>query len=169
MILADFKFPRRLRPAMAQLARVLLPTEELERNGLTEYVIDYCELQLRALPPGFRLGLVAGIATLETTAVLRHGKPFSRLDDARARAWIASWWDSPVGPFKALTRAVKSLLALAFYDSKPMRARLEYHPDAWIAGAARKRLETWGVEIQRHEEQLLAPDPLVPLRRIRHA
>jgi transposase len=169
MILADFQLPRRLRPVMARLARVLLPADQIERFALDEQLVDTVELQLRAFPAGFRLGMVAGLATLEGAAALRFGRPFSRLDEARAAAWVASWWSSPIGPFRALVRAMKSLLALAFYDSAPMRDRVAYHPDAWIARVAARRLESFGLDIQRHEEELLAPDPLVSLRKVRHA
>jgi hypothetical protein len=60
-------------------------------------------------------------------------------------------------------------MALAFYDSQPMRERLSYHPDAWIARMAKQRLETWGIEIERHEEELRAPNPLLAIRKVRHA
>lgn len=169
MILADFHLPKRLRPVVAQLARVLVPAEEIERFGLEEHIVDYLELQLRAFPAGFRLGMVAGLTTLEASAVLRFGAPFSRLAPPQAAAWVASWWSSPISPFRALVRALKSLIALAFYDTPAMRERLSYHPDAWITKVAQKRLETWGLEIQRHEEELRAPSPLVPLRKVRHA
>jgi hypothetical protein len=64
-------------------------------------------------------------------------------------------------------------VSLAFYDSAPMRARLSYHPDAWIAERARRRLALHGDEIRAHEAALLAPDPLLApsrlVRKVRHA
>jgi hypothetical protein len=173
MILADFHFPRRLRPAVAQMARCLVPAHHLETHGLTERVVDYLELQLRAFPTGFRVGMLAGIATLEISTLPRHGKRFSQLALADASVVIAAWWHSPIAPFRTFVRALKSLVALAFYDSPAMQDQLEYHPDQWIADAARRRLETWGLEIARHEEELRAPDPLLApvrlLRKVRHA
>jgi hypothetical protein len=170
MILADFHIPRRLRPAVAQAARACCPSE-LDELGLADQVVDYVELQLRAFPSGLRAGMVAGIAALEAGAALRHGRRFSRLPAGEALRWWRSWWDSPIGPCRQLARGLKALIALAFYDSKPMRARLEYHPDAWIAEAARRRLERWDDDIRRHEEALRAPDPLLPAARLvrRHA
>jgi hypothetical protein len=175
MILADYRFPRRLRPALAQAARVLCPAE-IETLGLVEHVVDYVELQLRAFPAGFRVGMVAGLAMIETAAALRPkslGTPFSALAPDDARAWFRGFWNSRIGAFRQLARALKALVSLAFYDSAPMRDRLGYHPDAWIAEAARKRLATWGGDIRRHEEAIAAPDPLLSpsslLRRLRHA
>jgi len=170
MILADFHFPRRLRPALAQAARVCCPPD-LDELGLVDQVVDYVGLQLRAFPSAFRAGMVAGIAGLEAGAVLRHGRRFSQLPAETAHLWWHSWWNSPIAPCRQLAKGLNALIALAFYDSKPMRERLEYHPDAWIADAARRRLERWGAEIRRHEEALVAPDPLLPPQRLvrRHA
>ena len=173
MILADFHIPRRLRPAVAQMARCLVPARHLEAHNLTEHVVDYLELQLRAFPSGFRVAMVAGIGSLELSTLPRHGKRFSKLALDDAASVIASWWHSPIRPLGTFVRAMKSLVALAFYDSRPMEDRLAYHPDAWIAQAARRRLETWGVEIERREEEVTAPDPLLSpvrlVRKVRHA
>jgi hypothetical protein len=169
MILADFHLPRPLRPAVAQAARVLCPAGKLDELGLVDYVVDYVELQLRAFPGLFRAGMVAGITTLELGAALRPGSlgtPFSRLAPDAAQAWFASFWASRVGPLRQLAHALKALVALAFYDSDKVRERLAYHPDAWIAERARARLERWGLDIQRHEEALLAPEPLLSAARL---
>jgi hypothetical protein len=175
MMLADFHFPARLRPALAQAARVLCP-EELETLGLVDHVVDYVELQLRAFPRALRVGMVAGLQTLETSAALRParlGVPFSRLPLDEARAWFRGFWESPVGPLRQLAKALKALVSLAYYDSAPLRERLSYHPDAWIAERARRRLEVFGADIRRHEDALRAPDPLLPAgrlaRKVRHA
>jgi len=175
MKLADYHLPKRLRPAVAQAARVCCPAE-LEELGLTEHIIDGVEMQLRAFPRGFRLAMTAGIAALEAGAAVAPrtvGRPFSRLSPEEARAWFSSWWDSPVGALRQLARGLKSLIVLMFYASPPMRERLAYHPDRWIAEVARRRLERWGAAIARHEEELVAPDPLLPasrlVPRVRHA
>jgi hypothetical protein len=175
MILADFRFPARLRPAVAQAARVLC-TEEIESLGLVEHVVDYVELQLRAFPLALRAGMVAGLGALEASSLLAprsFGKRFSELPLDEARRVFRNFWDSPIGLFRQLAKALKALVSLAFYDSAPMRARLSYHPDAWIAERARRRLAEFGADIARHEEQLRAPDPLLAPsrlgRKVRHA
>ncbi len=166
MILADFHLPRRLRPTVAQAARVACPPDA-EALGLVDRLVDTVELGLRAYPTGVRTAFVAGLATLEASPLVRHGRPFSKLAPDEAHAWFRSFWDSRFGPFRQLARTLKMTLALAYYDSPPVKARLEYHPDAWIAAAARRRLEKYGLEIERHERDLVAPDPLVPLGRKR--
>ena len=175
MNLADYHFPKPLRQTVAQAARVICPSE-LEELGLVDYVVDYAELQLRAMPTGFRVALTAGLGALEVGSVFHPrtlGRRFSTLTVDEARAWYDSFYKSPIGAFSQLAHALKSLIALAFYDSAPMKRQLEYHPDQWIAEAARRRLAQWGADIARHEEMLRAPAPLLPTarltRRVRHA
>ncbi len=169
MMLWDFHLPRRLRPALARAATVVCDGD-IEGLGLVEHVVEGVELGLRAYPAGVRHGVVLGLSAFELGAALRHGRRFSRLGDDAARAWFASWWSSPVGALRQFAKALKSMIALAYYDAPPIRARLEFHPDRWIAEAARRRLERYGLEIERAEEAVRAPDPLVPApRRRRHA
>jgi len=166
MILADFHFPRTLRPAVAKAAEVACPPD-IVALGLVDRVGLMVEHALRAYPTGVRLALVAGIAAFETGAVARYGRRFSRLGHEEAHDWFKSWWNSPVGLFRQLVRALKMLCALAYYDTEAARAKLEYHPDAWIAQVAQRRLDSYGVAIQHAEEELVAPDPLIPLGRKR--
>jgi hypothetical protein len=168
MILADFHLPRRLRPVVARVSRVICDAD-IDRLALVDHVVDGFELSMRTFPAGVRTSLTLGLGALEVGALARYGRPFSQLDDERARAWFATWWDSRWSAIRQLARALKSLAAMAYYDAAPIRARLEYHPDAWIAERARQRLESYGVDIARAEEIVRAPDPLVPLRRRRHA
>lgn len=171
MFLADFHLPRRLRGTAVQLAKVICPPE-LESFGLTDHVIETFELGLRAAPASIRRGLVIGLIAFELGATVRYGRPFSKLAPAAARAWYESWWSSPIGAFRQLARGTKAFIVLAFYDSAPMRAKLSYHPDRWIAEAARRRLERYGVEIGEAEGAVTAPDPLLPAptaRRRHHA
>jgi hypothetical protein len=170
MILADFHLPPLARRTVAHVATVTCPTE-IERLGLVDHVVDGFELALRSFSAPFRHSLIAGLTAFELGAALRYGRPFSSLAPEPARAWFASWWSSPFSLFRQLAKAVKSLLALTFYESPPIRERLEFHPDRWIAEAARARLEHYGVDIERAEDDVRAPDPLVPLspRRRQHA
>src|SRR5512138_3058587 len=118
MNLADFHLPQRLRKTVAQAARVICPPD-VERLGLVDYVVDYAELQLRAFPGGFRLAITAGLASLEVGSMLAprtFGRAFSRLKTEEARAFYDSFYHSPLLPFREFAHALKSLIALAFYD-----------------------------------------------------
>jgi len=161
VILADFHLPRALRPAVAGVVRIACPPD-VERLGLVETVTLMVEHSLRVYSAGVRTALVAGLAGFEAAAVLRYGRPFSRLDDARARAWWRAWWASGFAPTRQLARTLKMVAAIAYYDTPAVKEAIAYRPDAWIAEVAHRRLENWGVAVQRAEEELLAPDPLVP-------
>jgi hypothetical protein len=169
MILADFHLPRLLRPTVAQAARVTCPAD-VEPH--LDTVIDTVENGLRTYPTGLRTGFVAGMAALEAGAVARYGRPFSRLPRAQADAWFAAWWKSGLMPLRQLARGLKMAIVMAYYDLPAIKARLEYHPEAWIAERARQRLASYGVEIDDAEARVRTPDPLIPLsspRRRRHA
>src|SRR5262249_34980861 len=125
------------------------------------------EHALRVYPAGVRSALVAGIAGFEAAAVLRYGRPFSRLDDARARAWWRAWWSSRFTPARQLARTLEVGAAVAYYGTPAVKESIAYRPDAWIADVARRRLEKWGVAVERAEEDLVAADPLVPFGRKR--
>ena len=173
MILADFHMPRWLKRTVTAVARVTCP-DDLEVLGLTEHVTLTVEHAMRAYPAGVRVGLVAGLAALETGAVLRYGRPFSSLPRDRARAFFAAWWTSSVAPLASFAHAVKSLCSMAYYDSPAVRDKIDYRPDAWIAARVHERLSRYGVAIERAEAEVTAPDPLIaatslPRRVTRHA
>ena len=102
-VLANFKLPGRLRRVLAPLARVVC-TDEVERLGLTDAVIDHVELSMRSIPAHLRAGLIAGLSTFEAGAAARPGslgRTFSRLAPGAQEAYFRSWWSSPVFAFPA--------------------------------------------------------------------
>jgi hypothetical protein len=84
-VLADFRLPRALRRVVAAMARVAL-TDEVERLGLTDAVVDHVELSLRSIPFHLRTGVVAGLTSFEAGALAlpsSFGRTFSRLPRAK--------------------------------------------------------------------------------------
>jgi hypothetical protein len=183
MILADFRLSPRLRRTAATLARVICPAhpaEPADRDdpGGLEPVVDGFEMQLRTLPGYLRSGMVAGMLAMELGPVAApgFGRRFSRLSPAKARRWFEAWWRSPVGAMHKLAHGLKALLVFAYYEQPEVKRRLEFHPDRWIAEAARRRLESYGAEIESHERLVRARDPLLrpatlvgKARKLRHA
>ena len=164
MILADFRLPRRVRRTLEALAPVVCPPD-LGELGILEPLVDHCELTLRSFSPPVRAGLHAGLVFFELSAAAvpsSRGRTFSRLGPAAAEAHFARFWHSRVGPLHQLARGMKALVAFAYYEHPVVKRRMEYHPERWIAEVARRRLERWGDAIRRHEQAILAPDPLVP-------
>jgi hypothetical protein len=171
-MLAEFRIPRALRPALRQMARVSLPPDA-ENPALMEPILEHFELSLRCLAKQTRALLLVGLAGLEAGALARHGRRFSRLDRARATAYFDWYWSSKVMALHYLVFAFKAYLSLAYYEQPAVRARIDYHPDAWIAESGKRRLERWAAEIDAHEKDLVAPDALIRApslaRRAKHA
>jgi hypothetical protein len=159
--LADFKLPARVRAVLVPLARIVCPPD-LEELGLTDAVVDHMELMMRAIPTYLRAGLVAGALSFETGAIARYGKPFSRLTPEKQEAWFATWWRSPVLAFRQLAKGLKGLLAMGYWEQPQILARMEYHPERWIAEVAARRLNRYAQEIERQDAMVVAPDPLIP-------
>jgi hypothetical protein len=155
--------PRYLRPTLLRFAGVVLPPELAELGDL-DGILEHVQGSVAAMPSYVRAGLIAGITTFEVAAVAwppGRGRPFSRLDPARAERYFNVWLHAPVGPLRELCKAVKGLFALAYYEQPALKERLGFAPDAWIAKVARDRLEHYGAEIARAEAAVTAPD--VPL------
>lgn len=165
MILSDFELSRPLRRISEQLCRVICP-DSVEADGLLEAVVDHWEMSLRALPPQVRGATLAGMVTMELTAVFyppARGRRFSRLPLATARRWYDTWWKSPIPVSYQLAHAAKALISLAYYEQPLVRERLGYHPDEWVEKVKRHRHTAYADEIRRHEDMLVAPDPLIPV------
>ena len=156
MILADFHLSPRLRATAEKLVSAACPDD-----SAAPAVADQLERSLRSFPGHVRAALVAGLTTLELSAIFRYGRPFSRLTAAQARAWFVAWWDSPISVCHELVRGIRAILAYAYYEQPAVKRRLEFHPDAWIAEVARRRLASYGAEIERHEADLLRPQSLM--------
>lgn len=160
----DFRLPRRTRRTATTVARIVCP-DDAETLGLIEPVVDEFERTLASFPGYIRVGLIAGMTSLELGAVALPsslGRTFSRLPREKQEAYFASLWHSPLMPIRQLVKSVKALITLAYFEHPTIKQRLEYHPDRWIAETARQRLASFGAEIARHEATMTAPDPLIP-------
>ena len=118
----------------------------------------------RTLPPYLRGGLLAGTATFMVGSAARpstFGRVFHELDRDQARAYFHSWWESRIFALRQFARGIKGVLAFAYYEEPTVKEQLRYRPDQWIAEAARRRLEKYGAEIERHEEIVTSPNPLI--------
>jgi hypothetical protein len=157
-----YRLPPRVRRVLASLVPVICP-EGATRLGLVDWVVDQAELGIGSFPGVVRRALVAGLTTYEQSARLwprAGGRSASRLDPEQADAWYRLWWKSRLGPQRELSRALKSILCMAYYEAPAVQAEMGYAPQAWIDKVARRRLEVWSDPIARHDESLLAPDPL---------
>ena len=159
---AGFRLPERARRVLVSLVPVVCP-EGAVRLGISEWLVEHAEQSAASFPAVFRRALGAGLATYDLAAAAwppARGRTASRLDPERAAAWYQLWWRSRVAPQRELAKAVKSILSLAYYEAPAVQAEMGYTPQAWIDKVKRRRLEVHADAIERHDQSLLAPDPL---------
>lgn len=159
--LSDFRIPRLLRPALAQLLQVTCPPD-LRELGLGPRAAEQAELFLRSLTLGIQVGFCGALTALELSALLRpssRGRLFSQLPLELAEKHFDTWWRVHGLPH-AMAKALKATVVMGFYETREMRERLGYQPDSWIAKVAKRRMQSYAAEIERHERELFAADPL---------
>ncbi len=157
-----YRHSPRVRRLLVSLAPVVCP-EGATRLGLVDWLVDHTELTVGSFPPLVRRALVAGLTAYDLSAAAwpgARGRTAGKLDPEQAEAWFAAWWQSALLPRRQLTRAVKQLFGMAYYEAPAVQAELGYAPQAWIDTVARRRLAVHREAIDRHDASLIAPDPL---------
>ena len=56
-------------------------------------------------------------------------------------------------------------MSLACYEQPEMMKAVGFEPEPWIAEVTKKRLTVYADDVRKQEEQILAPDPLRPVRK----
>lgn len=154
--------PLTLRRCVTRLARVVC-TSAVDDLGLAEAVADHVDLSMRSFPPHVRLGLIAGLTSLEQGAralPAARGRTFSDCAPEVQDAVFAALWHSTLPPVKQLAKGLKGLVALAFWDHPMVRQRLAYTPAEWAAFVNARRARSYGADIAAHDRFVLAPNPL---------
>ncbi len=111
-----------------KMLAIALPTEGTTLvNPATLPVIPTIEGALLAgMPPHIRKGLNQGIHYFNQSAEKAYGKPFTKLSDADATAFVDAWADSDVAPHRALAKGIKKLTVLAYWAIPNTWAPLGY-------------------------------------------
>jgi hypothetical protein len=105
-------------------------------------------LHLACLPVPARRAIPPALWVFDRAARLRHGRRFTRLDDARADAYLRRVLYARGGPVATLVRLVKSVVVLCYYELPEVRESLGYRPDAYVAQVAARRIALYGNEIR---------------------
>jgi hypothetical protein len=148
-----------VRRVLASLAHVVCPPEASEL-GLIDAIVDHVGLTMSALPPLFRNGLVAGALTYDLGAIPFHGRRAHKLTGERAVRYFESWLHGPTPLHRQLALALRQVLALAHYEQPVVQERMGYRPQEWIEKVKTRRLAVYADDIARHQQSLIAPDPL---------
>ncbi len=158
---ARFDIPAPQRRIIARFARVVCPPG-LVKNQLEQQLFDQLEPYLGAMPLHLRLGLMAAFTTFDQAARLwpaARGSRFTNLDDERADRYFRAMAHGPLGPQRNICKLMKGLVTFNYYEIPAVRAELEYHPEAYIAKVAKRRLDSYAEAIRKGEEAVFADEP----------
>lgn len=158
-----YRAPGPLRPVLRQLVIVSCPPL-LRELDLIEETVAETELFMSSLAPWIRFGMASALAVLELSAPLSPahlGKRFSQLDRQQATRHFERLWSSGLPLAHAMAKALKASVTQGFYELRPVKQKLGYVPEPWIAAVAKRRLERYGPAIREHERMLFERDPLV--------
>ena len=159
----DDRVPAPLQRVLVHFAGVVCPPE-IHTLGLVGDTVHELTQHLFAMPTHLRLGLFASFAAFDQGARLwpkARGRRFVDLDPTRAEAYFLAVAHA-AGPQRKVAQIMKGLATLAYYELPQVKEALAYHPDAYIAQVAKRRLDSYAADIARVEAEVLTPMPTPP-------
>jgi hypothetical protein len=142
----------RVRLITRRFAEVVCPPG-LRAHHRTDRVLAEFELTLAALAPGARKAMTAAMVALDQGARLyprSRGRRFARLDDQAAEAYIRVLL-ARGGVAAQLVQRLRGLVVMCYYELSPVQREIGYDPAPYIAAVSRRRLESYGPEIEAAE------------------
>jgi len=149
----------RVRRVTRRFAEVVCPPG-MRAHHRTDRVLAEFELMLGALAPAARKVLTAAFVALDQGARLyprSRGRRFTRLDDQAAEAYIRALLARGGGPAQLVQR-LRGLVVMCYYELPTVQREIGYHPAPYIAAVSRRRLESYGPEIEAGEAAVTARD-----------
>ena len=147
----------RVRRVTCRFAEVVCPPG-LRAHHRTDRVLAEFELVLGALAPGARKAMTAAMIALDQGARLyprARGRRFARLDDQAAEAYIRALL-ARGGVAALLVQRLRGLVVMCYYELSPVQREIGYDPAPYIAAVSRRRLDTYGPEIEAAESAITA-------------
>lgn len=87
-----------------------------DRAAVADDVVGTVGAQIAAMPRFLRIPYRGALSALDLLCVLRYGRPFRLVDEARQRAWIETWDERGIGPTRAVVKLVRSCTLFAWFD-----------------------------------------------------
>ena len=147
---------------LRSLVPVICPPEA---EPLADAIALHMCLTISATPLLMRHGLGAGLRSYDLAALPRYLRPAHQLTGERAERYFASWEHGITPVQREFAKSVAQLMRLACYEQPAMMAACGYDPAPWMAEVTKKRLAVFADDIRRQDAQILAPDPLRPVRK----
>jgi hypothetical protein len=142
---AQWAYPDDVSGSVLERLAVLVCPPELDALGLRTALLREVRLQLGCLPAVARRAVGPALWAFEIGALARTGRRFTRLDVARADAYLRSVLYGRSGG--TVLRLVKSVVVLCYYDLPEVRSALGYHPNDYVAEVKARRIALYGKEI----------------------
>lgn len=105
---------------LAAIVRALLPPSPAlpaaEQAAVAADVVTTVSMQIAAMPSLLRVPYRGALVAFDLLPLVRFGRPFRALDDARQRAWLAAWDERGIGPTRAVVKLVRSCTLFAWFD-----------------------------------------------------
>lgn len=123
----------RIRPGqrrtVAAIVGQLLPSApelpEDARRRVVEASTRFVVVEIESIPRFLRVPYLLAVVGFEWLALLRYGRPFSRLAAERQRLYLSLWSDFPIGPPRDFVKLIRGCSLLAYFDHPEVRAALE--------------------------------------------
>jgi hypothetical protein len=153
-----------VRRVVARFAEIACPPEVLAGN-LRDRLLAEFESMLEVWPSAVRWSVRGGLVAFDQGARLyprARGHRFVQLADGDANAYFRAVLACQAGGLGPALQRIKGLIMMCYYELPEVKDQLGYRPDAYIAAVSRRRLASYGPQIQAAEAALLAPDPGSP-------
>jgi hypothetical protein len=141
---------------LRSLVPVICPPEAAP---LADDIVEHMALTLGASPPLLQKGFDAGLLAYDLGAIARFGRRAQSLSADKAERYYQIWEHSQLG------KAINQLMSLACYEQPAMLAATGFDPEPWIKEVTKKRLTVYADDVKKQDAQILAPDPLRPIRK----
>jgi hypothetical protein len=142
------------RRIVVRLAQVVCPPQ-VPAGDVANELLDEFESLLGALPAGLRKLIPAWLVVFDQGARLyprARGRRFVRLADADAEAYFRALQARRRWGLATSLQRIKGLIIMCYYELPEVKEQLGYRPDAYIAEVSRRRLASYGVQIQAGED-----------------
>jgi hypothetical protein len=156
-----YRHSRTGRAVLRSLVPVICPPEAV---ALADAIVDHMALTLGASPVLLQKGFAAGLITYDLGALPRYAQRAHKLTGAKAERYFESWDHGPTPLHVQFARGLNQLMSLSCYEMPEMMERVGYRPGPWIEEVTQRRLTVYRDDALRQEAQVLADDPLRPLR-----
>lgn len=150
------------RAVLRSLVPVICPPEAAH---LADAIVDHMALTIGALPSLMAKGLAAGLVTYDLGALARYGRRAGKLGPVSAERYYESWEHGITPLHVQFAKALNQLMSLSCYEQPEMMEACGYRPAGWIEQVTKKRLTVYADDVKKQDEQILAPDPLRPVRK----